>query len=63
MKAKDLQDKTVEQLKEELLTQAQNQFKLKMQSATGQLTQTHLLKQARRDIARIKTVLNQKAGA
>ncbi len=63
MKANDLQDKTVEQLKEELLTQSQNQFKLKMQAATGQLTQTHLLKQTRRDIARIKTVLNQKAGA
>jgi large subunit ribosomal protein L29 len=63
MNAKDLQDKTVEQLKEELLTQVQAQFKLKMQAATGQLSQTHLLKQARRDIARIKTVLNQKAGA
>lgn len=63
MKAKDLNDKTVEQLKEELLTQAQSQFKLKMQAATGQLTQTHLLKQTRRDVARIKTALNQKAGA
>ncbi len=63
MNAKDLQDKTVEQLNEELLTQVQNQFKLRMQNATGQLNQTHLLKQTRRDIARIKTVLNQKAGA
>lgn len=63
MNAKDLQDKTVEQLREELLTQTQNQFKLRMQAATGQLTQTHLLKQSRKDIARIKTVLNQKAGA
>lgn len=63
MNAKDLQDKTVEQLREELLEQVQNQFKLRMQAATGQLTQTHLLKQTRRDIARIKTVLNQKAGA
>lgn len=63
MKAKELQDKTVEQLREELLTQVQNQFKLRMQAATGQLNQTHLLKQTRRDIARIKTVLNQKAGA
>lgn len=63
MNAKDLQGKTVEELRSELLEQTQNQFKLNMQAATGQLTQTHLLKQARRDIARIKTVLNQKAGA
>lgn len=63
MKAKDLQEKTVEELNAELLTQVQNQFKLRMQAATGQLNQTHLLKQARRDIARIKTVLQQKAGA
>jgi large subunit ribosomal protein L29 len=34
-----------------------------MQASTGQLNQTHLLKQTRRDIARIKTVLTQKAGA
>lgn len=63
MNVKDLQDKTVEQLREELLTQVQSQFKLRMQAATGQLNQTHLLKLARKDIARIKTVLNQKAGA
>ena len=38
------------------------QFNLRMQKATGQLSQTHLLKQVRRDIARVKTVLNEKAG-
>lgn len=63
MKAKDLREKTVEQLQEELLTQLQDQFKLRMQGSTGQLNQTHLLKQTRRDVARIKTVLKQKAGA
>jgi large subunit ribosomal protein L29 len=63
MKAKDLQNKTVEELNTELLDQLQAQFKLRMQASTGQLNQTHLLKQARRDIARIKTVLQQKAGA
>lgn len=63
MKAKDLKDKTVEELNKELLDQRQAQFKLRMQASTGQLNQTHLLKQARRDIARIKTVLQQKAGA
>lgn len=63
MKATDLRGKTVEELNEELLKQLQSQFKLRMQSSTGQLNQTHLLKQTRRDIARIKTVLKQKAGA
>lgn len=62
MIAKDLSEKTVEELKVELLSQRDAQFKLRMQKSTGQLNQTHLLKQARRDIARIKTVLRQKAG-
>jgi large subunit ribosomal protein L29 len=63
MKAKDLQEKTVDELKAELISQLQAQFKLRMQASTGQLNQTHLLKQSRRDIARVKTVLQQKAGA
>ena len=63
MKAKDLRDKSVEELNTELLNQLQSQFKLRMQAATGQLNQTHLLKQTRRDIARNKTVLQQKTGA
>lgn len=63
MKANDLQQKSVDELNKELLDQLQEQFKLRMQASTGQLNQTHLLKQTRRDIARIKTVLKQKAGA
>ncbi len=62
MKTQELRDKTVEELNGELLSQLEAQFKLRMQASTGQLTQTHLLKQARRDIARIKTVLTEKAG-
>lgn len=62
MKTQELRDKTVEELNGELLSQLEAQFKLRMQASTGQLTQTHLLKEARRDIARIKTVLKQKAG-
>jgi len=62
MNAKDLTQKSVEELKAHLLEQHQEQFKFRMQAATGQLSQTHLLKQTRRDIARIKTVLTQKAG-
>lgn len=61
MKASDLSGKKVEELKSELLTQLESQFKLRMQKSTGQLNQTHLLKQTRRDIARIQTALNQAA--
>ncbi|AQQ68762.1 50S ribosomal protein L29 [Microbulbifer agarilyticus] len=62
MKTADLRSKSVEELNQELITQLEAQFKLRMQKSTGQLTQTHLLKQTRRDIARIKTVLTEKAG-
>ncbi len=62
MKAQELREKSVEELNNELIEQLKEQFKLRMQASTGQLTQTHLLKQTRRDIARIKTVLSQKAG-
>lgn len=62
MTAKDLQGKSVEELQEELLTQQKQQFQLRMQHTTGQLGQTHLLKQTRRNIARIKSVLTDKAG-
>lgn len=62
MTANELNEKTVDELKADLLSQLESQFKLRMQKNTGQLNQTHLLKQTRRDIARIKTVLRQKAG-
>ncbi|MEZ8144642.1 50S ribosomal protein L29 [Enterovibrio norvegicus FF-33] len=63
MKAQELREKSVEQLNEELLGLLREQFNLRMQSATGQLQQTHTLKTVRRDIARVKTVLNQKGNA
>lgn len=62
MKAKDLLGKSTDQLNEELLTLQKEQFQLRMRSVTGQLGQSHLLKQTRRNIARIKTVLTAKAG-
>jgi large subunit ribosomal protein L29 len=62
MKAQELREKSVEQLNSDLLTQLQEQFKLRMQASTGQLTQTHLTKKVRRDIARIHTALAEKAG-
>ena len=62
MNATELREKSVEDLSAELLSLFEGQFKLRMQKATGQLGQTHLLKQTRRDIARVKTVLEEKAG-
>jgi large subunit ribosomal protein L29 len=62
MSAKDLRGKSVEELNTELQKSLAGQFKLRVQKATGQLSQTHLLKQTRREIARVKTLLNQKAG-
>ena len=62
MKAGELRDKSVEDLNRELLTLREEQFRLRMQKSTGQLGQTHLLRQNQRDIARVKTVLTQKAG-
>ena len=63
MKATELREKSVEQLNEHLLDLLRDQFNLRMQKATGQLTQSHLLSQVKRDIARVKTVLKQqKAG-
>lgn len=62
MKANELREKSVEQLNEQLLGLLCDQFNLRMQKATGQLGQSHLLSQVKRDIARVKTVLNQQAG-
>ncbi|BBG29108.1 MULTISPECIES: 50S ribosomal protein L29 [Zymobacter] len=62
MKAQELRDKSVNELKAQLLELLREQFNLRMQKATGQLSQAHLLKQTRRDIARVKTVINEKAG-
>jgi large subunit ribosomal protein L29 len=62
MIAKELQEKSVAELQVTLIELLREQFTLRMQKATGQLTQTHLLSQVRRNIARVKTVLNDKAG-
>ncbi|WP_151705042.1 MULTISPECIES: 50S ribosomal protein L29 [Nitrincola] len=63
MKATELRDKSAEELQQALLGLLKDQFNLRMQRATGQLAQNHLMSQVRRDIARVKTVLRQKAGA
>ncbi|MEH6448494.1 MAG: 50S ribosomal protein L29 [Oleispira sp.] len=62
MTAIDLKDKSVAELQTQLEELLSDQFKLRMQKSTGQLGQSHLIKQTRRNIARVKTVLAQKAG-
>lgn len=63
MKASELREKSVDELKAELDRLAEEQFRLRTQAALGQLGQTHLLKSARKDVARVKTALNEKAGS
>lgn len=60
MKAKELRNKSVAELEKDLLGLREEQFKRQMQLATGQLKQSHVLKDARRNAARIKTVLSEK---
>jgi len=62
MNTVELREKSVEELNNTLLELLREQFNLRMQNSTGQLAQTHLIKNVRRDIARVKTILNQKAG-
>jgi large subunit ribosomal protein L29 len=63
MKAAELKDKSVEELNAELLNLLREQFNLRMQHSTGQLEKTDQLKTVRRNIARVKTILTQKADA
>ena len=59
MSFKELREKSIDELREELLSLRQTQLKLTMQNTSGQLEQTHQIRQARRDVARIKTLLSQ----
>jgi large subunit ribosomal protein L29 len=60
MNAQEMRDKTGDELQEELLRLRKEQFSLRMQFASGQLGQVHLMKEVRRDIARVKTVMKEK---
>ena len=62
MKASELRDKSPEDLDKQLISLREEQFKMRMQKATGQLGQSHLLRENQRDIARVKTILTEKAG-
>ena len=63
MKANDLRQKSEGELKSELDVLLREQFNLRMQQGTGQLTRPDQMKKVRRNIARIKTVLTEKSKA
>jgi len=62
MNASDLREKSADELNKELVELLREQFSLRMQNGTGQLSRPHQVKIVRRNIARIKTILNEKAG-
>jgi len=63
MNNKELRTKSAEDLNKELLSLRKAQFSLRMRQATQQLTNTSEIPKVKRDIARVKTVLNEKARA
>lgn len=63
MDAKELRDKTPDQLREELTNLKKEAFNLRFQQATGSLENTARMRQVRRSAARVSTVLNEKAQA
>lgn len=60
MKAQELREKDISSLNAKIAELLLAQFKLRMQHANGQLGQSHQVKLIRRDIARIKTIINEK---
>ena len=60
MKAEDVRAKSEDQLKDQLVALKKEQFNLRFQKATGQLENTARVRQVRRDIARIQTILREK---
>ena len=63
MKAVDLREKTPDQLRDQLASLKKEAFNLRFQKATGQLENTSRMQAVRRDAARVKTILNEKAAA
>ena len=63
MNANDLRDKTVDELRDLLASMKKESFNLRFQQATGQLENTAAVRNARRNAARVKTILNEKAAA
>lgn len=61
MKAAEARAMSPDQLKDELLKLKKEQFNLRFQRATGQLEKTHRVNQIRKDVALIKTMINEKS--
>ncbi len=61
MKASEVRDLSADELKAKLLDLKKEQFNLRFQKATGALEKTARLAQIRRDVARVKTILQEKS--
>lgn len=61
MTAVELRDKTVEELRDELVALKKSQFNMRFQAAGGQLEDTSKVREVRRGIARVMTIINEKA--
>lgn len=61
MNAQELRDKTPDQLRDQLAELKKEAFNLRFQQATSQLENTSRMRTVRRDVARVKTILNEKA--
>ena len=61
MNASELRDKTPDELRDELANLKKEAFNLRFQQATNQLENTARMRTVRRDAARVKTILNEKA--
>lgn len=62
MSTADLRKKSTDELKSELLELSREQFNLRMQKSTGELNKVHQLKNVRRNIARVKTLIHEQKG-
>lgn len=61
MKASDMRQKTLDELKDQLLQLKKEQFNLRFRAAAGQVEDTARMRIVRREVARIKTILNERA--
>jgi large subunit ribosomal protein L29 len=62
MDVKELRQKTPAEIEAEIVNLRKEQFNLRMQRGTGQMSRPHLMREVRKNIARAKTVLNEKQG-
>lgn len=60
MKTSELREKNIDELNDEMHSLLREQFNLRMQRGTGQMSQPHRFKEVRRSIARIKTLITEK---